>query len=137
SLKDERDTFINFRETAPAAATAAMYLDTAGKPINDLSRHGYRAVAVPGTVMGLDRAASEYGRLARAALIAPAIALARDGFVLGRADTDLVDNKAERFGKDPAAAKIFLRPDGSHFEPGDRLVQSDLASTLELIAEHG
>src|SRR6516164_1536822 len=134
-LKDGRDTFINFRETAPAAATAAMYLDSAGEPINDLSRHGYRAVAVPGTVMRFDRAASEYGRLARASLIAPAIALARDGFVLGQADAELLDDR--RFGKDPAAARIFLRPDGSRFQPGDRLVQTDLAATLELIAQQG
>src|SRR5882672_8832615 len=97
-LKDGRDTFINFRETAPAAATAAMYLDTAGKPIDELSRSGYLAAGVPGTVMGLEHAAIEYGRLARAALLAPAIALARDGYVLGRADADILD--AKRLGKD-------------------------------------
>ena len=133
-LKDGRDTFINFRETAPGAATAAMYLDAAGKPIDELSRRGYRAAGVPGSVMGLERAATEYGRLARAALLAPAIALARDGFVLGRADADLLDSK--RLGIDPVAAKIFQR-DGSRFEAGDRLVQSDLAATLEAIAERG
>jgi gamma-glutamyltranspeptidase/glutathione hydrolase len=70
-------------------------------------------------------------------LIAPAIALARDGFALSRADTDILDARADRFGKDPGAAKIFLRPDGSRFEPGDRLVQSDLAATLELISQQG
>jgi gamma-glutamyltranspeptidase / glutathione hydrolase len=134
-LKDGRETFINFRETAPRSATAAMYLDAAGNPIDELSRSGYRAAAVPGTVMGLERAAKEYGRLARAALIAPSIALARDGFVVGRADADILDPK--RFGKDPVAAKIFLRPNGSRFEPGDRLVQSDLAATLEGISREG
>jgi gamma-glutamyltranspeptidase/glutathione hydrolase len=134
-LKDGRDTFINFRETAPGAANATMYLDAAGKPIDDLSRRGYRAAGVPGTVMGLERAATEYGRLARPALLAPAIALARDGFVLGRADADLLD--AERLGKDPVAARIFLRRDGGRFEPGDRLVQTDLAATLDAIAERG
>src|SRR5271169_6323763 len=72
-LKDGRETFINFRETAPGAATAGMYLDTAGNPIDELSRRGYRAAGVPGTVMGLERAGTEYGRLARAALIEPAI----------------------------------------------------------------
>jgi gamma-glutamyltranspeptidase/glutathione hydrolase len=111
-----------------------MYLDAAGKPIDELSRRGYRAAGVPGSVMGLERAATEYGRLARAALLAPAIALARDGFVLGRADADLLDSK--RLGIDPVAAKIFQR-DGSRFEAGDRLVQSDLAATLEAIAERG
>jgi gamma-glutamyltranspeptidase/glutathione hydrolase len=136
-LADGRETFINFRETAPAAASAAMYLDAEGRPIDDLSRHGYRAAAVPGTVMGLDHAAARYGRLPRAALIAPAIALAGDGFALSPADTDILDARADRFGRDPGAAKIFLRPDGSHFAPGGRLVQSDLAATLEMISEQG
>jgi gamma-glutamyltranspeptidase / glutathione hydrolase len=136
-LADGRESFIDFRETAPAAASAAMYLDRDGKPIDDLSRYGYRAAGVPGTVMGLDRAAAEYGRLPRAASLAPAISLARDGFTLGRADTEILDGKADRFGKDPAAAKIFLRPDGSRFEPGDRLVQPELAATLGVIAERG
>src|SRR6516162_4809202 len=130
-----RDTFINFRETAAAAATARMYLDREGKPIDDLSRYGYRAAGVPGTVLGLERAATEYGRLSRAALIAPAIDLARYGFVLTRADTEILDGKADRFGKDPVAAKIFLRADGSRFEPGDRLVQTDLAATLQAISQ--
>ncbi len=136
-LADGRETFINFRETAPAAATAAMYLDANGNPIADLSRHGYLAAGVPGTVMGLDYAATKYGRLPRAQLIAPAVALARDGFVLSRADTDILDTRADRFAKDAAAAAIFLRPDGSHFEPGDRLVQRDLAAILELISDQG
>src|SRR5205085_2923506 len=77
-LADGRETFINFRETAPTAATPAMYFDPEGRVIDDLSRRGYRAAAVPGTVMGLDRAAANYGRLPRAALITPAVALARD-----------------------------------------------------------
>jgi gamma-glutamyltranspeptidase / glutathione hydrolase len=58
-LKDGRDTFINFRETAPGAATAAMYLDSVGLPVDDLSRLGYLAAGVPGTVMGLERAGKE------------------------------------------------------------------------------
>ena len=136
-LASGRDTFINFRETAPAAATAGMYLDPAGKPLPNLSRYGWRAIGVPGTVMGLDHALRKYGSLPRVAVMAPAIALARDGFELGRADAELLDAKADRFARDPAAAKIFLRPDGSHFQPGDRLVQKDLAATLEAIAQKG
>src|SRR5689334_21267127 len=103
-LADGRKTVINFRETAPAAASATMYLDGEGRPIDALSRHGYRAAAVPGTVMGLDYAAAIYGRLRRAALIAQAIALARDGFALYRADTDILDARADRLGREPAAA---------------------------------
>jgi gamma-glutamyltranspeptidase/glutathione hydrolase len=134
-LKDGGETFINFRETAPAAATAAMYLDPEGHPINELSRSGYLAAGVPGTVMGLERAAREYGRLAREALLAPAIALARYGFVLGRSEVDILG--AKRFAQDPVAAKSFSRSDGSRLEPGDRLVQPELATTLEQIAQHG
>jgi len=134
-LKNGRDTFINFRETAPAAATAAMYLDPAGQPVDDLSRSGYLAAGVPGTVMGLEHAAKEYGRLTRRALLMPAITMARDGYVLSRADAEILDGK--RFSKDPVAARIFLRSDGSRFEAGDRHVQTELAATLEQIAEHG
>src|SRR5947207_15082089 len=61
-LAEGRETLINFRETAPAAASATMYLDSEGRLIEDLSRYGYSAAGVPGTVMGLDRAAVEYGR---------------------------------------------------------------------------
>ena len=136
-LADGRDSFINFRETAPAAARETMYLDAAGKPVPGLSLYGYLAAGVPGTVMGLERARQEYGRLPRAKVMAPAIELAREGYVLSRADTDILDNKIERFGKDPVARRIFLKPDGTPFKPGDRLVQKELAKTLELIVERG
>jgi len=129
--------FIDFRETAPAAASKTMYLDPAGAPIPGASLDGWRAVATPGTVLGLDAALSEYGTMDRATVMAPAIALARDGFVLSRADADILQAFAPRFKVDAEAAKIFLRPDGSPLQPGDRLVQSDLAATLQMIAEHG
>ena len=134
---DGRDTFVNFRETAPRAARPDMFLDAAGNPVRNRSLNGYLAVGVPGTVMGLDRALIEYGRLGRAQVIAPAIALARDGFVLSHADAAILDARADRLAADPAAARIFLRPVGSHYRPGDRLVQPDLAATLALIAEQG
>jgi gamma-glutamyltranspeptidase/glutathione hydrolase len=134
---DGRDGVINFRETAPRAARVDMYLDAAGNPVRDRSLYGYLAAGVPGTVMGLDRALTQYGRLGRAQVMAPAIALARDGVVLGEADAAILDGKAERLAADPAAARIFLHPDGSHYRAGDRLVQPDLAATLALIAEQG
>lgn len=134
---DGRASVIDFRETAPAASRPGMYLDAAGNPIRDASRYGYLAVAVPGTVMGLDRALREYGTLPRARVMAPAIALARAGFVLGRADAAAFAAKADRLARDPEAARIFLRPDGSPLQSGDRLIQPDLAATLALIAEQG
>lgn len=136
-LADGRDTFINFREKAPAAASANMYLDASGKVIGDASLYGYLAVGIPGTVLGLDTAQRQYGKLTRAQVMQPAIKLARDGFILNRGDTDILDTTIERFKKDPEATRIFLRRDGSPLQPGDRLVQKDLAKTLEAISRHG
>jgi gamma-glutamyltranspeptidase/glutathione hydrolase len=134
---DGRDSVINFRETAPRAATPDMFLDSAGNPVRERSLYGYLAVGVPGTVMGLDHALAAYGRLGRAAVMAPAVALARDGFVLGEPDAAIIAARSDRLAKDPTAARIFLKPDGSPYRAGDRLVQSDLAATLALIAERG
>jgi len=132
-----RDIFLNFRETAPAAATPDMYLDAGGRPVPGASLHGWRAVAVPGTVLGLDTALRRYGSLPRATVMAPAIRLAREGFILGRGDTDIIDVMAARLKQDPEAARNFFRPDGSPLRPGDRLVQPQLARTLEAIARGG
>lgn len=136
-LADGTDTFINFREVAPAAASAQMYLDAVGKVKKDTSLYGYLAVAVPGTVLGMETAREKYGKLSRQQLLAPAIKLAREGFVLTRADTDVLDTTIARFKQDPESAKIFLRPDGTPLQPGDRLVQRDLANTLSAIAKDG
>ncbi len=136
-LADGRNVFVDFRETAPATATADMYLDAQGNPIRDASLHGWKAVGVPGTVAGLDAALSHYGSISRAAAMAPAIALARDGFVLTRGDADIFARGAERLRLDPAAAQIFLRADGTALPAGARLVQPALAATLQAIADRG
>jgi gamma-glutamyltranspeptidase/glutathione hydrolase len=136
-LANGQDKFIDFREKAPAAASAAMYLDPQGKVRKGSSLYGYLAVAVPGTVSGLDLAERKYGRLTRAQVMAPAIRLARDGFILTRSDTDILDTTVARFRADPALARIFLRADGTPLQPGDRLIQTDLAQTLQDIASRG
>src|SRR5947207_15826801 len=74
---DGHDSVVNFRETAPREARADMYLDVSGNPVRDRSLYGYLAAGVPGTGMGLDHARSEYGRLGRALVMAPATASAR------------------------------------------------------------
>ena len=136
-LADGRDTFINCREKAPAAASADMYLDAEGNVVKNASLLGYLAAGVPGTVLGLDTAQRKYGKLTRAQVMKPAIRLARDGFILNRGDTDILDTTTAQIRKDPVAARIFLRPDGSPLQPGDRLVQKDLAKTLEAISRGG
>lgn len=136
-LADGTDTFINFRETAPSTANADMYLDKDGNVTKDASLYDYLAVGVPGTVLGMDSAQKKYGKLTRQQVMAPAIRLARDGFILTCADTDILDTTVKRFRQDPESARIFLRKDGEALQPGDRLVQADLADTLSAISEKG
>ena len=136
-LANGEDSFINFRETAPAAASANMYLDEKGAVKKGASLYGYLASGVPGTVLGLDTAQRKYGKLTRLQVMAPAIKLAREGFILNRGDTDILDTTVAKFRDDPEVARIFLRKDGEPFQPGDRLIQTDLANTLEAIAQNG
>ena len=135
-LAGGRDVFINFREKAPLAARADMYLDSSGKPIPKMSLDGYLAAAVPGTVMGLETARERYGTWPRAQLLAPAIALAEQGFVLTRGDVDILEGSADEFRAQPNLAAVFLKQRAS-FEPGDRLVQKDLAATLKAVSAEG
>jgi gamma-glutamyltranspeptidase / glutathione hydrolase len=135
-LADGRKTFIDFREKAPLAATADMYLDKDGNVIKGASTRGHLAVGVPGTVAGMEYALAKYGTRKRGALIAPAIAIADKGFVLERGDVELLRIATEAFRADPATAKIFLDK-GEPFAVGGRLVQKDLANTLREIARHG
>jgi gamma-glutamyltranspeptidase/glutathione hydrolase len=136
-LPDGKTIFIDFRETAPAAATAGMYLNSAGDIVRGASLYGWRAVAVPGTVLGLDTALARFGTLQRATVMAPAIRLAREGFVLTQADADILARGTRLLASDASAAAIFLHPDGTPLKAGDRLIQPALAATLQAIADHG
>jgi len=135
-LADGRKTFIDFRETAPFAATANMYLDPQGNVVPDLSTRGYLAVGVPGTVSGLEYAREKYGTQPRGTLIAPAIRLAENGFVLEQGDVDILREGTADFQKDAPSAAIFLNR-GQPLEPGSRLVQKDLARTLRNVSQRG
>ena len=136
-FKDGRSTFLDFRERAPLAATKTMYLDKDGNPVKGASLDGYLAVGVPGSVAGFETARAKYGTLSRQDLMAPAIALAKDGFILDQGDATTFARGAERLAKDPEAAKIFLKADGSPYRSGERLMQPDLAATLTAISDMG
>jgi gamma-glutamyltranspeptidase/glutathione hydrolase len=133
---DGKNTFINFREKAPLAARPDMFLDAAGKVVGSRSLDGYLAVGVPGTVMGLETARQKYGTLPRAALIAPAIKLAEEGFLLTRGDVDVLAEGTKGFRDQPNVAAVFLNH-GQPFAPGDRLTQKDLAATLRAVSSGG
>lgn len=135
-LADGRKTFFDFREKAPLAATANMYLDKDGNVIKGASTTGHLAVGVPGTVAGMELARARYGTMKRASLMAPSIKYAQQGFTLEQGDVDMLRTATDKFKLDPATAAIFLNK-GEAFVPGQKLVQKDLARTLRLISAQG
>ncbi len=135
-LADGRTGFIDFREKAPLAATADMFLDKQGRVVPGMSTSSWASVATPGSPAGLEYARVHYGTWARARLMAPAIALARDGFALAQGDAGIFEVATPELAQDHTAAAIFL-PHGTPMRSGERLVQPDLARTLEAISAQG
>ncbi len=131
---DGRTTFLDFRERAPEKASRDMYLGPDGKPTED-SLTGWRAPGVPGTVRGLEYAARKYGRKPWAELLAPSLELASQGFPVsyGLAASLRGTKKLARF---PESKRIFLK-DGAFWQPGERLMQPELAATLKRISAAG
>jgi gamma-glutamyltranspeptidase/glutathione hydrolase len=121
--------FIDFRETAPAAATANMYLDSSGAIVPDLSVVGPLSAGVPGTVAGLEYARMKFGTLPRHELMRDALADAEDGFVLSEADAAELHRSQALLLKYPATAAIFAAG-GATLTAGSVLRQPDLARTL-------
>ena len=135
-LVNGKDIFLNYREKAPLAAKPDMYLDAKGNLIPNKSMQGYLAVAVPGTVMGLETALKKYGTMTRQVVMAPAIKLAEQGFTLSPYDIQMLDEALTNFRQQQNVAAIFLNQNHP-YQVGDRLVQRDLATTLKRIAEEG
>ena len=138
-LAGGNDTSIDYRETAPAGIGANSFLDDSGNADPAKSRDSALAIGVPGTVAGLALAEQKYGsgKFSLADLMAPAIALARDGIAVSDDTADSLPNARARLSRWPASAKIFFKADGNALVAGDRLVQSDLADSLEAIARGG
>ncbi|MEE9382225.1 MAG: gamma-glutamyltransferase [Nannocystaceae bacterium] len=135
---DGRSTAIDYREVAPGAALRDMYLDASGEVTTD-SRVGARAAGIPGNVAGFFLAHRRYGSMPWRDLVAPAVRLARDGYTLDSFHAEDLERGTARMEKAgfAAAAKTFLRPDGSRYVSGDLWKQPDLAATLEAIASGG
>jgi gamma-glutamyltranspeptidase/glutathione hydrolase len=133
-MADGRSAAFDYREVAPAAATRDMYLGPDGVPTQE-SVVGYRAAAVPGSVAGLAAAEAAFGRLTLARVVAPAIRLARDGFVVDSALHQSLRHAAPVIGR--FAGKDRFLPRGAPLPVGSHLVQPELARTLDRIAEHG
>ena len=124
--------FLDFRERAPMAATANMYLDDKGNVVPGLSTTGYKAIGVPGSVAGLVYAQAHFGKLTLKQDMAASIRLAKDGYVLSAEEARTLHN--EKLKKFPESARIFQR-DGNFYSGGDTFQQPELGRTLERIAE--
>jgi gamma-glutamyltranspeptidase/glutathione hydrolase len=131
-MTDGKTHFIDYREKAPMAATAGMYLDKQGNVIAGASEFGYKSIGVPGSVAGMVYAEQKYGKLTLRQVMAPAIRLAREGYALswGEARDMREDHYLGRF---PESHRVFQR-DGNYYQPGEIFRQPELARTLELIA---
>jgi gamma-glutamyltranspeptidase/glutathione hydrolase len=125
--------FLDYREKAPAKATANMYLDGQGNVVPDMSTIGYQAIGVPGSVAGMAYAQRHWGKLTLKQVMEPAIRLARDGFVLDYDEAKVFhDSQLAQFSE---SHRIFQH-DGDYYKQGDVFKQPDLARTLERIADN-
>jgi len=134
--EEDRYTTLDFREMAPAAAHAEMYLGEDGRPVRGSSYVGWRAVGVPGTVAGFE-AAHRWGNLEWSALVEPAIELAVEGFWIDPYLAGSFGRVAPTFRRYPGSAEAFLHDDGTPYAAGEKFEQPDLAWSLRQIAEHG
>jgi gamma-glutamyltranspeptidase/glutathione hydrolase len=130
-LADGRTHFVDYREMAPAAATANMYLDAQGNVVENASLIGYKAVGVPGSVAGMVYAEKAYGKLTLDQVMAPAVKLAQDGYPLAWQETR--DFQDEDLAKFPESRRIFQR-NGNYYKQGEIFRQPELARTLKRIA---
>ena len=135
-MADGRSSFIDYRETAPAAATRDMYLRPDGALDSEAATLGYRASGVPGTVHGLDTALRIWGTMSLERVMAPAIALAAHGFPVSEKLARSLEAARPRLDHFPRSKKIFLR-NGRLYRAGDTFQQPDLARTLRNIARRG
>tara|TARA_R110000823_G_scaffold198080_3_gene329116 strand:- start:119 stop:1864 length:1746 start_codon:yes stop_codon:yes gene_type:complete len=137
-LADEnRQTLIDYRETAPAAAGPDLFLDASGKVDRLRTYFSHQSAAVPGTVAGLLYALDTYGSISREEALAPAIALASKGIAVSFALNFEINARAEQLARNAEAARIFLSPKGVAPAIGSIWRQPDLARTLKRIARHG
>jgi gamma-glutamyltranspeptidase/glutathione hydrolase len=134
--RDGFQVMIDGRERAPLAATRDMYLDETGNVVPDLSVNGALAAGIPGVPAALVHIANRYGQLPLARSLEPAIRLARAGFIVDAHYRRMAGFRLAALQADPTAAGIFLEADAVPAE-GRRIMQADLAATLDAIARRG
>lgn len=128
---------IDYREKAPAKATVDMFLDEQGNADKQRSRFSHLSAGVPGTIAGMALALEKYGTISLKEAMTPAIKLAEEGFTVTPRFSHGLKSMEKRLSLWESSRKVFYKPDGSYYEPGERFVQKDLAKTLKRIAENG
>ena len=134
--KTGKSVALDFREVAPLKATRDMYLDAKGNVIDGKSLYTHYAVGVPGTVAGMEHALKTWGTMPLAKVIAPAIALAEQGFPVSETLAKILQQEKKNMGQWPATQAIFWK-NGEPLKVGDPLVQKDLAQSMRLIGQQG
>lgn len=127
---------VDFREMAPSKASRDMYLDEQGNVVDGKSLYTHFAVGVPGTVAGMEYALKKWGTLPLEKVMAPAIKLAEEGFIVSNTLAATLQEETETLGKWESSKKIFFKNDRP-LVAGERLVQADLANSLRQIAQQG
>ncbi|MEO7960471.1 MAG: gamma-glutamyltransferase [Ginsengibacter sp.] len=134
SKNEPIDVALDYRETAPAAASRDMYLDSIGNPKLSLSQNGHLAAGVPGTIAGLF-AAAKYAKLPFKKLIQPAIDLAANGFIISASEAANLNEEKPEFLRLNSSPPVFVK--NIPWKKGDTLIQIDLANTLKRIRDEG
>jgi gamma-glutamyltranspeptidase/glutathione hydrolase len=135
-LADGKTTFFDYREVAPGKATRDMYIGKDGRLDEEASVIGYKSVAVPGTVAGLELVLKSYGTMKLADVMAPAIRLAEDGFAVTTKLAHELEEERPGLEHFQASKRIFLH-NKKMWKAGDTLKQVELAATLKRIARNG
>lgn len=133
---ENRTVALDFRETAPAAAHADLFLNSDGTVNTQRAQFSTQSSGVPGSVYGLLDALNRYGTIPRNQILSPAIQFAKRGFPVSHSLAASLKQARPRLEKDAYTSAIFY-PNERALEPGDRLVQADLAQTLSRISKHG
>ncbi|MGE3524230.1 MAG: gamma-glutamyltransferase [Candidatus Dadabacteria bacterium] len=128
---------IDYREKAPMAVTAEMFLDKDGDVDTEKSRYSVLSAGVPGTVAGLALALEKYGTIPLERAIRPAMELAENGFPVSEGLAASLNDAKGRMEKQPESMRVFFKDGGTPYAPGEVLVQKDLAETLRIISEDG
>ena len=135
--EENKQTLIDYRETAPAAASRDMFLKESGEIDRMREYFSHQSAGVPGTVAGMIYALETYGTMRLKDVLKPAIALAEKGMQVPFAMNFEIDARADRLRMNPEATRLFFKADGSQYDIGETWRQKDLAKTLKAISKHG